>query len=431
MYFMGLYTSPRQWQPTSMLGRILLATILGSLTLGLILFAGNKIGILPPFSRAIVLFDAGLSFGLVFAIRAAAYGFRLGRDASASGAPLAALKLHWGQWLREGAIYFGIVGGSLAAYMLWNQLAFGTSSPVSGQIKRWWGTFAHSIYGNAAPNWLTFFAANPFSDFNAWGPPTTWLSDLTNGMLYSEGTGFGNPTWRHNFVLVLVVVCVAVGLVLVLGRRKTVLGAVQTSLFPLFVGSWLQIMAYNIPGYASPKEWYWLTEPVTLVILGSLVVNSIIRAGFMQHKVAQVILWILVAWYSGRGAFIYCRDAYYLSPYGAHPAGTPYSDIIPFLESHTEPGAIIGMTGGGNVGYLMPSRTIVNMDGLINSNEYFLDLQAGTSADYLYQTGMRYVFANPTLLESNPYRGQYTSRLKRLVDWGGKDLLRLLPGSGP
>ncbi len=345
--------------------------------------------------------------------------------------PLAALKLQWGQWLREGVIYFGIVGGSLVSYMLWNQLAFGTSTPVSGQIKRWWATFAHSIYGSAAPNWLTFFAANPFSDFNAWGPPTTWLSDLTNRMLYSEGTGFGNPAWRHNFFLVLFIACVLVGLVLSLRRRRTVLGAVQTSLFPLFVGSWLQILAYNIPGYASPKEWYWLTEPVTLVILGSLLVNSIIQVGFVRHKFARVILWMFVAWYCGRGAFLYWRDAYFLSPYGVHPTGTPYSDIIPFLESHTEPGAIIGMTGGGNVGYLMPSRTIVNMDGLINSNEYFRDLQAGTSADYLYQTGMRYVFANPNLLESNPYRGQYTSRLKRLVDWGGKDLLSLLPRPGP
>jgi hypothetical protein len=85
------------------------------------------------------------------------------------------------------------------------------------------------------------------------------------------------------------------------------------------------------------------------------------------------------------------------------------------------------MTGGGNVGYLMPGRTIVNMDGLINSYEYFEALQAGTGADYLYDTGLRYVFANPTLLAANPYRGQYSDRLEVLVDWGGKDLLRLLP----
>jgi hypothetical protein len=67
------------------------------------------------------------------------------------------------------------------------------------------------------------------------------------------------------------------------------------------------------------------------------------------------------------------------------------------------------------------------MDGLINSNEYFLALQNGAGADYLYDTGLRYVFANPTLLASNPYRGQYTDRLDLIVEWGGKDLLRLLP----
>jgi hypothetical protein len=87
------------------------------------------------------------------------------------------------------------------------------------------------------------------------------------------------------------------------------------------------------------------------------------------------------------------------------------------------------MTGGGNVGYLMRGRTIVNMDGLINSPEYFEALRAGTGADYLYDTGLRYVFANRTLLDSNPYRGQFSDRLELMVEWGGKDLLKLLPGT--
>jgi hypothetical protein len=33
---------------------------------------------------------------------------------------------------------------------------------------------------------------------------------------------------------------------------------------------------------------------------------------------------------------------------------------VPF-EQHTPSGAIIGMTGGGNVGYFIHGRTIVNM----------------------------------------------------------------------
>jgi hypothetical protein len=340
------------------------------------------------------------------------------------------LRSRWKGWLRDGLLYYGILSGALAAYMLWNQFTFGTPTPVSGQIKQWWGSFTHSIYGSAAANWLTFFALNPFSDFNAWAPPTTMLSDLSNRLFYAEGTGFGNPRWRQTFVFVLIIAAAVVCLIVALKKRKAVRGAVRTAVIPLFVGSWLQILAYNIPGYASPKEWYWLTEPVTLVIVGALLVNAIIEVGFKKWKTARVLLWILVAWYGARGAYIYWRDAYFLSPYGLHPRGTPYTDVIPFLESHTEVGAVIGMTGGGNVGYLMPGRTIVNMDGLINSKQYFLDLQAGKAADYLYQTGMRYVFANQNLLDANPYRGQFATRLQPLVDWGGKDLLRLLPGSG-
>jgi hypothetical protein len=430
LYALGLYGKPGAPNPAGQVIRTLLATVSGSLIMAAVLWAGGALHLLPPVSRVVLLMDAGLSFAFLSAIRLAAYGLSYHSSSGADEPAQMRSAPEWRRWLTEGAIYFGILGGTLVAYMVWNQLGFGTFTPVSGQIKHWWGTFTHSIYGSSASNWLTFFAANPFSEFNAWAPPTTWLSDLTNPLIYKEGTGYGNPTWRRNFTLILLIAAIAVSFIAAVRRRRAVRALVQTSAIPLFVGSWLQVLGYNITGYASPKEWYWLTEPVFLVIAAAILVDTLIRTAFQKWRVTQVLVWILVTWYSGRGAFTYLRDAYYLSPYGLHPRGTPYSDIIPFLESNTEPGAVIGMTGGGNVGYLMPSRTIVNMDGLINSNEYFQDLQAGTAAEYLYNTGMRYVFANPTLLDANPYRGQFADRLKLLVNWGGKDLLRLLPKAG-
>jgi hypothetical protein len=42
---------------------------------------------------------------------------------------------------------------------------------------------------------------------------------------------------------------------------------------------------------------------------------------------------------------------------------------------------------------------------------------------------LRYLFANPTILDSNPYRGQYSGRIEVILEWSGKDLLRLLPGA--
>ncbi|MGZ9225407.1 MAG: hypothetical protein ACXW4M_07590, partial [Anaerolineales bacterium] len=99
--------------------------------------------------------------------------------------------------------------------------------------------------------------------------------------------------------------------------------------------------------------------------------------------------------------------------------------IIPFLEANTEPGSLIGMTGGGNIGYLMPSRTIVNMDGLINSYPYFQALQAGQAGAYLEQIGVDYVLANPTILDQQPYKGQFNEYMEPLnVSYGGKRLMR-------
>ena len=60
--------------------------------------------------------------------------------------PLAELQTNWKKWLAEGVIYYGILGGALALYMLYNKIMFGTSSPVSGQIKRWWGTMTNTVY---------------------------------------------------------------------------------------------------------------------------------------------------------------------------------------------------------------------------------------------------------------------------------------------
>jgi hypothetical protein len=426
-YFVGLYDPRSTRSPWRALGGLVFGVAAGSALLAAILLAGSAAGAFPAFSRAVLVLDAALTLGFLLVIRLGATAFR-GRSARSDGpSPLQQLGSQWKRWLTEGAIFYGVLGSSLLAYMLWNQLAFGTSTPVSGQIKHWWGTFTHGIYGTSASSWLTFFAVNPFSDFNAWAPPTTMISNWSNRLLYAEGTGFGNPHWQSNFLVVLLLSGLVLLAIPMLRKKPSVRAVVQTGMIPLFVGSWLQVIAYNVTGYASPKEWYWLVEPVLLVLACAVLVKVLTDLVVKRWAFTRYALWAAVAWYGISTGLAYWRDAYALNPYGLHPPSTPYTPVIPFLEANTEPGALIGMTGGGNVGYLMPSRTIVNMDGLINSYAYFQAMQAGTGSDYLYNTGLRYVFANPTLLAANPYRGQYSERFEVLVDWGGKDLLRLLP----
>jgi hypothetical protein len=85
------------------------------------------------------------------------------------------------------------------------------------------------------------------------------------------------------------------------------------------------------------------------------------------------------------------------------------------VESYTEPGSKIGMTGGGLMAYFIQDRTIVNLDGLINSVEYFNAMKSGKAAKFLDAIPLNYVFGKPyMLLESDPYGSFLINRLEEI-----------------
>jgi hypothetical protein len=63
----------------------------------------------------------------------------------------------------------------------------------------------------------------------------------------------------------------------------------QAGMIPLFVGSWLQALSYNATGYASPKEWYWLTQQLLLILTGVLLLHLAYRF-FMNRWLFRVLL---------------------------------------------------------------------------------------------------------------------------------------------
>jgi hypothetical protein len=99
---------------------------------------------------------------------------------------------------------------------------------------------------------------------------------------------------------------------------------------------------------------------------------------------------------------------------------------LPYLEENTPPGSIIGMTGGGNAGYYIHDRTIINLDGLINSYDYFRAFQNKEAPEFLRERGMTIVFANTHLIGLPPYFGQFDPYLESYSVYGGKSLLYLL-----
>ena len=73
------------------------------------------------------------------------------------------------------------------------------------------------------------------------------------------------------------------------------------------------------------------------------------------------------------------------------------------------------MTGAGALGYFTQGRTIVNMDGVINSMAYFRSLQSGTAADHLTANQVDYIFGEPTIIEgAAPYNTMLEGKLAPL-----------------
>ncbi|MBK9601312.1 MAG: hypothetical protein IPO36_05615 [Anaerolineales bacterium] len=305
--------------------------------------------------------------------------------------------------------------------MLFNRLIFGTSSPVSGQIKRWWGTLGETVYDSPAPNWTAFFGISNQGAYDAWQPASglfLWLVKF-NFPKYAD-----IPILDDLFYIFLSIMALTALIVLFANAQRTRRVFTNMALVPLMAGCGIQILSYTTTAYGGAKEWYWVSQMVFVTLLGSVVLDFMIRP-LLRTKVRFAVQYVSVA-ACLLLAYRFGAQVVKIMPYNFFPPERPYMDVLPYLEENTPPGSIIGMTGGGNVGYFIHDRTIVNMDGLINSNEYFHALQNGEAPAYLRQHGMTIVFASPRLLELPPYFGQFTPYLENFSEYGGKGLLYLL-----
>jgi len=228
--------------------------------------------------------------------------------------------------------------------------------------------------------------------------------------------------WRY--LILLTLFAIAFYLILLTNRKKGRIALTQMSIIPLLSGAWLQVLYYNALGYAAHKEWYWVSQLVVTILTFSLIFGMLYTL-IRRVPYRSTIAWIFAACVGIGMGTSFWSTIHAMMPYNSWAPDTPYMDIAPLLEEHTEPGSLIGLTGGGNVGYFIRDRSIVNMDGLINSYAYFQALQTGQGGKYLQDIGLDYVLANPVILDQQPYKGQFNEYLKPLgISYGGKQLMR-------
>ena len=420
-FLFGLYQRSKVLQPIELLKQLLLFALSASILTGMIVLAIQKLGFVQgSFSRIIILVDFLLTF-LFFGIsRFMFLGLRKANPSPAdlNRKPLNDLRDHWKKWITDGALYYGIVLGALGIYMVWSKFVFGTTSPVSGQIKQWWATLPGRAYGGTSRDILSFFGLSYITEENAWSPVSELIGHWAENMYRILKI---EDVWRY--LILLALFAIVFYLILLTNRHKGKIAVTQMSLIPLLCSAWLQVLYYNALKYAGHKEWYWVSQLVIIVLTISLILGLIYTL-IRKFPYRSILAWGLAAYIGFSLGLSFWNTIRQSMPYHYWSADAPYMDIVPLLEAHTEPGSIIGLTGGGNVAYFIHDRTIVNMDGLINSYAYFQALQSRQGGQYLQKIGLDYVLANPVILDQQPYKGQFNEYLEpQKVYYGGKQLM--------
>jgi hypothetical protein len=299
---------------------------------------------------------------------------------------------------------------------------FRTATPVSGQIKRWWGGMASSAYEQPASDWASYFAIFSRHGFKAWQPFVDIFGAPANWLYFINPRGdFEN---RNFYLAIIIFLMIYLGLLL-LNKKRNLRLISKLSFIPLIAGCGIHFLSYTATAYGGAKEWYWVSQMIMLTLLFSILIDIILKS-FQKNRLISYAMEFAALYFTVMMAYQFWIIVQFNMVHNIFPADKPYMEVVQYLEENTQPQEVIGMTGGGNVGYFIKDRTIVNMDGLINSYEYFQALQNGQAAMYLRNHKMTTVFASPRLLAIPPYFGQFAPYLERYNNYGGKDLMYLL-----
>ncbi len=300
-----------------------------------------------------------------------------------------------------------LVGG----YLLWSWAYVGGVVPVSSQVKTWWGTFGSGTpYGapSADPWWIALIKANlDPRPKRAWGWVLAPLWDLYHRW-EAQWLALGLPeiqSWREGLPVALAGLAVAAGLAW-LTRRWWWPVLRRAWLLPWFLGSVVHAGYYTIARHMAVRHWYWVAETLWLYLVAAVLTQAAWDALAPRLRRGRAWpRWALPAFMAGLlllGGTRLTRT--FLRTYKHNRPGVHmYIDYARWVEAHTEPGALIGATGAGSLGYFVQGRTIVNLDGLISNYAYLEAMKSGRRVDYLRQVGLDYALLGKALYNRPPY----------------------------
>lgn len=407
LYFTGCYLSKKPLSKFQMVIRVVLAWAIAFVVEYVTLFVLFKLNITTMFSNSIIMLDAAIGLVTVIIVH-----LLLCKSAvKAENTPFSILwtwvKTHWKPVLLDGVSYGSPIALLVGSYMLFNKFTFGSFTPVSGQIKHWWSTMPNTVYARAV-SLLDVLGLSTGGGNGPWSIFTSKIYQLTE---------LAARFFTKMNIDILFVIFGAVAIVLFLLLMKAQNGKLARKFFSMLIpavliGCIIQITYYFATGYTHTRGWYWMAEMVTIIICGSFILDGVFSwMDQIKLKIKpSLIVVVLIGFVLAVNHFRFItKFAPMVVPEEKKAA---YIAEVKEIEHYTEPGSKIGMTGGGLMSYFIQDRTVVNLDGLINSKEYFDAMKAGKATQFLDAIPLNYVFGKPyMLLESDPYGSFLKNRL--------------------
>jgi hypothetical protein len=422
LFLLGLYRLDKESLSWKFLARCGLAVAISTGITGASLLILQKVGLFQALPRSVILLVFAGNLLCVIGLRLLAGA--LYRSEIIPEKTSLYSRGFWKALLPRAIGYFIPLCLLLGIYLTWSYIYVGTPMPVSGQIKHWWGGLS-TVYGS--PNQTLTYLLGITGGDSAWGLAFSPLQSIAKfGVALT--TGHASALLVSRILEAALVVLVA-GMVVF--QRKWVFTTFRKmGLFVIFMGLCAHILSYTATSYIHIREWYWTSEMLFTILCFGILLECIYIT--LNRFWIKPIVWgavmillclpVLVSF----GTMLIVRFPYSVPP--EHQQD--YQVGIPPLEDLTEPGALIGSTGGGRIAYFLKGRTVVNLDGLINSPEYFHYLRLGKGALFLDQMGLDYVIGNNYMLtNSDPYYGLFTGHLEKITNVDTLTLFRYIPSS--
>ena len=288
----------------------------------------------------------------------------------------------------------------------------------------WWGSLSNTVYTHKT-TLVEIVGLSPNSGYGPWSLLTSLVSDVSifiRNLFGRDGDQLPSQLFLVLCFLVFII------LVYLLSRKDGYLARKSfTLLIPAFIiGCFLQITYYTARGYAHTRGWYWVAEMITLVLLGA-VLSSRFFEKMKQWTKTELANQVITILFVVALLVLHTRFITRMSPQQVTAENeAAYLEPIRKLEEHTNEGSLIGMTGGGNIAYFIQNRTIINLDGLINSLEYFRSVKDGTANEFLDKMKLDYVYGKPyILMETEPYNAIFLTRMDEIGYIRGPDSFTL------